>query len=571
MNEHGSRKSATGISSENRKIWTRDKCLEEAKKYSSCKEFYSECKVAYTIASKHGWLKDYIWLKRDKLPNGFWTKEMTYREAKKYSTKKEFRRNSPGAYNAACKNSWLQEYDWFHAAANEKKWNYDSCYEEARRYSSTSEFRRGSMTAYCKAKDNGWLSDYTWFVPLSDIWTFDRCFEEAKRYTYYNDFRFQSHDAFLIANRNGWIQQFDWLIKEHKEAWNRKWNYETCYEEALRYETRGQFAKHGAGAYDMARRNGWIVDYTWFPDFKDSDAKVDSVYYYLFTETKAIYIGRTLMYRQHKRDLEHRTMPNDAVYKYAQVQNCEVPDMHIIEDKLTIQEGRKREDYWRKYYTDKAYTVLNKGATGEKSSSVGMLGFGKWTRDKVIEVAKQFETVTDLCEEYEYVYKIAKAKGWLKEFTWFRGNEIRREKQIRLTKEVCTAEALKFKTRKDFRKNCRTVYEKAKKSGWLDTYTWLSFSPKIEWTYERCFEEAKKYTSKYEFQKCSYTAYSHALRNGWITDYTWFEKRFEWTYKMCRKKALIYERRSKFKKAFPGAYNKSRINGWLDDFFPKNQ
>ncbi len=89
-----------------KKIWTKEKCKEEAKKYSSRGEFYKENQGAYFAAWKNKWLDDYSWFKEVIR----WTYEKCKEEAKKYSTKKEFREKSGSAYNASYKNHWLDEF-----------------------------------------------------------------------------------------------------------------------------------------------------------------------------------------------------------------------------------------------------------------------------------------------------------------------------------------------------------------------------------------------------------------------------------------------------------------------------
>ena len=129
-------------------------------------------------------------------------------------------------------------------------------------------------------------------------------------------------------------------------------------------------------------------------------------------------------------------------------------------------------------------------------------------------------TVNELCEEYGYLYKIAKAKGWLEKFDWFRGKEIRVEKQTKWTEEVCRKEALKYNSRKDFRKYCKGAYDKAKEMGWLQNYTWLTYNkPHSEWDYDSCKEEASKYSNRNEFGKYAYGAYTSSRNNGWLDEF----------------------------------------------------
>lgn len=558
------------LSSSKQRIWTRERCYELAMQYNDLTSFAKECQVAYGKACRNDWIKDYTWLERKSLPNGYWTKELVMEEAHKYNSSREFKKGSRLAYNAACNHGWLIECTWFKKPKNAPKWNYDTCYEEASKYTSTTDFRAACITAYCIARDKGWLDEYIWLEKHINPYNHDACWQEAKKYQYFNDFRAQSHPFYLAAQRQGWLDEYTWLIKEPLVPYNKKWNYDTCYAEAKKYKTRSAFNKGCSGAYDVARRNGWLADYTWIPDFSDSDAKVDSVYCYVFEEHKTAYVGRTLMYRQHIRDIEHGNQENDAVYKFAHKHNCAIPKMRIIEENLTIQQGRDREDYWRKHYESIGFFMLNKAATGAKSGSIGWLARGKWTFEKAYKIAQAFHTVNEMCEEYEYLYKISKARGWLEKFDWFRGKEIKIEKQTKWTEDVCREEALKYTSRKDFRKNCKGAYDKAKECGWLDSYTWLSYSKTLsEWDYESCKEEASKFSNRFGFQKHSYGAYKSSLKNGWLDEFYPVPLRRVLDYDTCKRLASKYKTAKELAEHDRSLYEKIRKEGWLGDFYPQ--
>ena len=540
-------------SSSKQRIWTREKCYETALQYKDIGTFSKECQVAYIIAHRNGWLADYTWLSKKKQANGYWTYELVMEEARKYSTSGAFKNDCPSAYGAACKYGWIKECTWF----------------EAQKYTSRQEFRQKSITAYTKARDNGWLEEYDWLEKLI-FYSYNVCLEEARKYAYFNDFRSYSHRAYLVARSRGWLKKFDWLIKEPIEPYNKKWNYDTCFAEAKKYKTRSEFNKKRSGAYDVARRNGWLNDYTWMPDITAEDSKVDSVYIYLFKEQNAVYVGRTLMYRQHIRDIEHRNMDNDTVYKYAKKNNCEIPPMQIIEDNLNILQGREREDYWRKYYEAQGSLILNKAATGAKSGSLGAIGRGKWTFEKAYKIAQAFQTVNEMCEEYEYLYKISKARGWLEKFDWFRGSEIKLEKQTKWTEEVCREEALKYTSRKDFRNKCKGAYDKAQEMGWLKSYTWLTHHrAHSEWDYNSCKEEAMKYPNRNEFGKHSYGAYTQARLKGWLNQFYPIPLRRVLDYETCKELASKYSSVSELLANDESLYNTLRKKGWMKDFFPK--
>ena len=184
---------------------------------------------------------------------------------------------------------------------------------------------------------------------------------------------------------------------------NRIWNYETCYNEALKYTCSSAFAKGNASACGIAQKNNWIKDYYWFKTpikySGDPKAKIHVVYLYEFPQ-QIVYIGRTSSPkdrdRHHRKPYLHRNGKLDAstVYRYAQNNNCDIPPMIILENNLTLEESRVQEDSWLNIYKNKGYTALNIGKTGRNSSSIG--AFTRiWTIDKIKEKACQFSTIKE--------------------------------------------------------------------------------------------------------------------------------------------------------------------------------
>jgi hypothetical protein len=168
--------------------------------------------------------------------------------------------------------------------------------------------------------------------------------------------------------------------------------------------------------------NGWLDDFYWLINQRIDvvNGQIDSVYVYIFEDTKAAYVGRTLMRRQKKRDREHIFNPeSDNVAKYAKKHHVPVPPMQILESNLTLKEGQAREDYWRKWYEQQGYTMLNRIATGVGKGSLGAIGQGKWNRRTCYKEAQKYKTST----EFEYgssgAYSAARINGWLNDYTWF--------------------------------------------------------------------------------------------------------------------------------------------------------
>ena len=89
-----------------------DYCLNEAKKYTTLKDFRTKSKNAYNASIKHDWLKDFDWLEVSERSKTRWTEEKCYEDAKKYTSKHDFITKSRNAYKAAWRYGWINQYDW---------------------------------------------------------------------------------------------------------------------------------------------------------------------------------------------------------------------------------------------------------------------------------------------------------------------------------------------------------------------------------------------------------------------------------------------------------------------------
>ena len=447
-------------------------------------------------------------------------------------------------------------------------------------------------------------------------WTKELCEEEARKYTSYYDFYTGSKNAYGASVKYGWLSSFTWL--EYIVRPNGYWTKARCREEALKYSSKKEFSKGCPAAHAAATRRGWLDDFVWLIDkridiIKD---KIDSVYVYVFEDTKAAYVGRTLMRRQKTRDKEHIfNQDSDNVARYAKRHHVPVPPMTILETDLTLKEGLEREDYWRKWYKQQGYTMLNKSATGIGKGSLGAISNGKWSRKRCFEEAQKYKSASEFENANASAYTAARINGWLDDYVWFvklwepkwdketcyaeakkyktRG-EFQRNSRGAYTKALekgwideyiwltsrkqkpqgywdsydnCYKEALKYKNRAQFSRNCQGAYSYALKNGWIDDYTWFDEKQKHNyWNRETCFEEAKKYKTSTEFARNAVRAYELARKKGWLSDYTWFEKPFRWTKELCEKEARKYTKRSHFKKGSPAAYTNARENGWLEEY-----
>lgn len=356
-------------------------------------------------------------------------------------------------------------------------WDYDHCLEEAKKYETPSDFCYANQSAYQKARKNKWLKDYTWFISgvkrhtSSRIkWTYDTCLEAAKKYHSRVEFMRNSHSAYNIASKNKWIDDYTWFlttkeVRHLPRPERTKWTYEVCKELALECSTVGEYNKKHHLACVAARRKGWLKDFSWLKRYgKNEVMNTDNVYAYIFLGTKCVYIGRTVSPKE--RDTSHHR--NDSsVCKFAKKNNLPIPRMQILESGLSIEEGVIREDYWVQYFLGRGFYVINIAQTGEGKGSIGGLGYDKWTKKSCYDKALEYDTLKDFSNENASAYYRAHKMGWDKEYIWLKRNQPRKE----WTYEKCHNEAIKYSSKEEFRLKNRSAHQKAYKEGWL--YDWF--------------------------------------------------------------------------------------------------
>lgn len=547
-------------------------------------------------------------------PRGYWDYEHCYKEAQKFKTKNEFKHGNEAAYSIARKNGWLDKFDWF--LPQRGKWTYETCFEEAKKYTHRAQFQKESVSAYTVALKNGWLDNYLWFgngnkisAEKRRIWTKEACYELALQCKSRSDLKKHNAQAYKTARQNGWLEDYTWFRSGFKifQEEGIKWTYEACRDEAKKYKSRSEFCKKCVGGYTRALDRGWIEDFTWLKNENVFSDEADSIYAYFF-ENKAVYIGRTLMRTQNKRHKNHQNSENDTVYRYAKLNNVDVPPMTIIEEYLTVEEGSKREGYWVDYYRKQGYSILNKSKTG----GIGGLGRGKWSKKACYNEALKYKTMDEFYKNKAAAYRRACEKGWIEEYTWLNRKYAKRD--YWQDYDNCYNEAKKYDRISDFAKNAPGAYNSANDNGWIDDYSWFERNtPIIDYTYDICYSIAKKCKNVTEFLKESSTAYRKAKKMGWLSDYTWLRKvvrwtdekvlelasnyssvaefskenkgaygymlkhflpqpkswkvnRPKWTYDACYAEALKYKTRSEYCRNSKTSYNVARDKGWLDDF-----
>jgi len=386
----------------------------------------------------------------------------------------------------------------------------------------------------------------------------EKVFAEARKYNTKTEFQKGCRSAYHNACKNKWLPEMTWFVRPIVH--NKKWTKEKVFEEARKYNTKTEFQKGCCTAYDVALRNKWLTEMTWFVDgrIKLFTDKNNCIYTYYWKETNVIYVGRTN--RSKDRDNEHLFDKRDSVFKYAKENDFVVPPMEIIEDSLTLEESVEREGYWVKYYRERGYNVLNKAKTG----AIGSIGKGKWPRERVFEEARKYQTKKEFNECCNGAYQKACKKGWIYEMTWFASGR----KPRKWTREALFEEARKYKTKSEFEKNASGAYCAAIEKGLLSEMDWFKETrrPSGYWYIkENVFAEARKYKTKKEFEKGCGRAYNIARQRKWLNEMDWFVRIIKWTKDNVFAEARKYKTKKEFEKGCRGAYGAALNKGWLSE------
>lgn len=295
------------------RYWNEERCLEEAKKYTSRSEFVIGCAVAYNKSLKNGWIDNYTWFSKS-ITAKKWDYEACMEESKKYKTRTEFAKGSGSAYQISCKNKWLDNFTWLANPIDINKDEIDTIYayeftslnsvyvgrtlkirlkDRDRehlydRKDSVAKFSYDNSIAVPEMKileqditvktgvirEQYWIDEYKrlGWVLINKIkagsigslgarkWTYKKVYQEALKYKRSSDFEKGNPSAYKAAIRNNWRKDYTWI------PYAKMWTYEEVYELARQFEYKVDFYRNNCNAYSAAVRNGWLEKFDWFLD-----------------------------------------------------------------------------------------------------------------------------------------------------------------------------------------------------------------------------------------------------------------------------------------------------------------
>ena len=295
----------------------------------------------------------------------------------------------------------------------------------------------------------------------------------------------------------------------------KKWNKETCEQEARKYEYIFDYRRKSPGACNVAQRNGWLKDYTWLkklpPKTADYDKETKYIYAYEFIEQKAVYVGLTNS--MIKRDWQHRKGKDSSVYRFAEENSCDIPTPKQLEKGVPIHESGKREAFWVEHYKKLKWRLLNRARTGERESSIGATFPLKWNKKAIREKAKECGNDLGLfTEKYPGAYEaiLSRYKGLL--------NELFPDRLIHTHHTVEDALLVvskgHYENRSQLRFGCLWAYRVLFDNGMLDEV----FGKPKEYTKEEALLEANEYKSIEQIRLQNHLLWNYLRKNDLFKD-----------------------------------------------------
>jgi hypothetical protein len=346
-----------------------------------------------------------------------YTVEECVEEARKYTKKIDFRKNSIKYYNAARSLCCLDKCHE-HMTNTYKTYTEEEILETAKLCNTRIEFRK-NYNGYYQAARRLNLEEqcYAHMGELKHIWTEAEIRIEALRYTKRSDFMHKSGAPYKAAIRLGILDE----VCSHMSVLVERWSREEIEVLTKHYSSLKDFVLENKQAYATCLRRGW------------GDLLCNLTKDRFWSNDELINLSREFTYSWEFLE----AAPN--AYKVAKSRG-------LLGELVICNKPVLRKD----------------GSLIEPES---------WDVNKVTEAAKLCKTIGEFYSMFPGARKFCDAKGLLWDATIFSHFVRQNGKSIfeaYRTKEECHKEALKYTSRRRFYCGSELYYSYAKVHGWLD-------------------------------------------------------------------------------------------------------
>tara|TARA_R110001592_G_C13068215_1_gene741567 strand:+ start:277 stop:1332 length:1056 start_codon:yes stop_codon:yes gene_type:complete len=249
------------------KVLTKEDCIANAKKYNGRWEWQkSEGKRHYNTAKVNKWLDECCeHMVSKQPPKSYWTKEKCIEVAKKYKYPSDFEKSDRPAHGACRRNGWYEECT-AHMSFKIKPsgyWNNkERCIEVIKTCTSKQDLKKKSPSVTKAIIRNGWYNELTSHFESGFKWNRETLLEEANKYDTVAEFSKNANGAYQTAIKKGWK---DYVLQNLKTTYKPRgyWNIkENVINEAKKYKNSLDWQKSSIGSITSARKNGWLYECT---------------------------------------------------------------------------------------------------------------------------------------------------------------------------------------------------------------------------------------------------------------------------------------------------------------------
>lgn len=326
-------------------------------------------------------------------------------------------------------------------------------------------------------------------------YTLSSCLENAKKYSCKKEWRDKDKNFYHNAWKKGW---FD-ICTEHMTNPYSSPTDEECILSAKLYKHKIDWTRGHSREYSKAKKNPILYEACTKHMLKKGNLRQRLVY--MFYLHKTCYIGITC-------NLEKRMERHEQTLRYKDLCKFGKVEVKILHDFCDVEYCTELERMYIEEFKKKGWIILNKTNGGELGGRIGK------TKDDILKQASKFHSVKAWRTCKKSLYSRVSCLGILNECT---------SHMIKLVHKWSIAEikaiALKYTTKKEWRENEPKSYDVALKKKIMDECSshMIKFrNINGHWnTYENCLAEALKYKTTREWKSFGKGSYFAACKNNW--------------------------------------------------------
>ena len=493
----------------------------------------------------------------EKKPRGYWnTKSNVIHEAKKYTSRGEFKKGCDRAWKVAIQNGWIDEMDWLMPKEEcYSSHNYVYVYiDEENKVAyvglTCDKERRHKEHVCCEyngKKNKSVVNEY--FMKINKQVPTPIYLEEGLSRS---DAQIKEDEYRKKYESMGYT-----MLNKGKTGYGcgalgrtSKWSKESVVKESYKYKSHKEFRKQNSTAYYLGRLNGWLSE----------THLIDDINHPI---TEFMSIDECIIFAKKCNNKEE--FNKNRLARLSSEKNGSILEINkYFRKKKYFEKSRKfktRHDFRVNDFSSYQVASKNKWLDEMVWLSTEKKYITKWTKESAFEIAKQYTTKKEFNEKHKYLYSLCKKNGWLKEMYWLK-------KFIPITapstysKEDIFQKSKNFTLLSEYKKAYPKLFKISKENGWLTEMVWLMDDK--EKLKNDIFNFSKNYKTRGEFREANTKFYNIAWSNRWLDEMVWLRKS-KWDKNTCLSEARKYTSKKDFLSQNASAYTIARNHGWLND------